>query len=116
MGHTIDTKKVSKCQTPERPSSKMRICPKTCSKTPSTSPPKPLKNTTSKKISPLISRRSSTRNTTQLGTVLLEGTLDLMSPTRPSTLFTSTWDRLRFFCSNLDNFLDSEKTYCCKSH
>merc|ERR1712228_1117034 len=41
-----------KCLTPEKLSSKMRTCPKTCNKTPSMSLPRPSKNTTSKKISP----------------------------------------------------------------
>merc|ERR1712166_106868 len=90
------------CLTPEKLSLKMLTCPRICSKTPSTLPPKQSRNTISKRTLPRTSRKSSTRSTTQLGIALLVGTLDLTLPTKPSISFTFTWGRLPFFCSNPD--------------
>merc|ERR1712173_343879 len=98
-----------KCLTPEKPSSKMRTCPKTCNKMPSMSPPRPLKNTTSKKISPPTSKKNSTRSTTQHGIASLAETLVPMSPMKPNTSSTSTSARSQFYCSNLVKILQSKK-------
>merc|ERR1712154_398574 len=92
-----------KCLTPEKLSSKMRTCPKTCNKMPSMSLPRPLKNTTSKKISPPTSKKNSTRSTTQHGIASLAETLVPMSPMKPNTSSTSTLARSQFYCSNLVN-------------
>merc|ERR1712139_269220 len=92
-----------KCLTPEKLSSKMRICPKTCNKTPSMSLPRPSKNTTSKKISPPTSKKNSTRSTTQHGIVLLAETLVPMSPMKPNTSSTFNLAKSQFYCSNLVN-------------
>ena len=81
--------------------SRMPICRKKCSKMLSMSPPRPSKNTTSKRISLPTSRRNSTKNTTQHGTVLSVATSAATSHTRPSTLSTFTLDKLPSFCSSL---------------
>merc|ERR1712139_7947 len=99
-----------KCLTPETLSSKMRICPKTCNKTPSMSLPRPSKNTTSKKISPPTSKKNSTRSTTQHGIVLLAETLVPMSPMKPNTSSTSTLAKSQFYCSNLVNSTKDQST------
>merc|ERR1711990_706093 len=70
----------------EKPSSRMPICRKTCKQTLSNAQPRPWKNTTSKKTSPLSSKKNSTKNTAQPGTALLAATLAVTLPTRPSTL------------------------------
>merc|ERR1712048_1140356 len=71
-------KNPSKCPTHAKLSSKTLTCPKTCNKKPLTWPPKPSKNTTSKRILPLTSRRNSTRNILLHGIVLLDEILVLM--------------------------------------
>merc|ERR1711990_1216908 len=92
----------------EKPSSRMPICRKTCKQTLSNAQPRPWKNTTSKKTSPLSSKKNSTKNTAQPGTALLAATLAVTLPTRPSTLSIFIWDRLLFSCSNLDKWIPSK--------
>jgi len=75
----------------ERPWSKTPTWRKKCSKTPWTAPLRPLKNIISKKTLQLISKKSSTRNTTRRGIASWAEILVPTSPTKPDTLSISIW-------------------------
>merc|ERR1712109_140867 len=81
-----------------KPLSRTPICRKICNKKPWTVPPKLWRNTTSRKTSPLISRRSLIKSTTLPGMQLLEETLDLTLLTKLGTLFIFISDKLPFCC------------------
>merc|ERR1712166_625770 len=73
----------------ERQLSRMLICLRICSKMLSISQPKLSRNSTLRRISPLSSRKSSTKSTTPPGIVSWVETSVPTSPTRPSTSSTS---------------------------
>ena len=65
-----------------KPSSRTRTCPRRCSRTRWTAPPRPSRSITSRRTSPPTSRRSSTRSTTRPGTASWAETSDRTSHTR----------------------------------
>lgn len=78
----------------------MQIWQKKCLKMPLIALTKHLRSSTLRRISLHSSKRNSTRSTIQLGTASSEETSVLTSLTKPSILFTSTWDKLPFFSSS----------------
>ncbi|KAG5280962.1 hypothetical protein AALO_G00065930 [Alosa alosa] len=78
----------------------MRTCPRICSRTLWSAPPRPWRNTTSRKTLLPTSKRSLTRSTTPPGIALWEETSAAMSPMRPSISSTSTWGRWPFSSSS----------------
>uniref|UniRef100_A0A194AMC2 Uncharacterized protein n=1 Tax=Pinctada fucata TaxID=50426 RepID=A0A194AMC2_PINFU len=79
----------------------MRTCPRTCSKMLLIAQLRLWRSTTLRRTLLPLSRRNSTKSTTQPGTALLDATLGAMSHMKPSISSTSILDRLPFFCSNL---------------
>merc|ERR1711934_456819 len=82
--------------------SRMRTCPRRCSRMLSTAPPRPWRSTTLRRTLQPTSRRSLTKSTTPPGTALSAGTLVPMSLTRPDISSTSTLAKWQYFSSRAD--------------
>merc|ERR1711937_24885 len=74
-------------------------------------PPRPLKNTTSKRTLRPSSKRNSTKSAAPPGTASLDVTSEATLLMRPSISSTSTLDRSQFYSSSPDKSRSSSKTF-----